>query len=373
MTGWFDHRASEAEHATAHLRNRVPPPGAGAGPRMLAATTSFCWATEPGPREACVELASAALAEGRLLEVDNAFLFVPPVGVLAFAERAEAVTHLEEGLANALRRGSLLAVAGMRLWLGLAGARELLEADQMPEPPAEAARYYYEATLELLVAEHRDEEALDVADVLQRRFGHVGNPATARWRSLRAPLRHRTGDTEGALADLAEELVLAEAWGAPGPIGRVRRIRGELLGDIDELREAVVILAGSTVRLEYGLALRAVGRKLRLDRRPTEAREPLREALAVAAACGADGLVEEIRAELRAAGVRPRTDTLAGPDALTPSERRIAELAAEGLTNRDIAQQLFVTPKTVEVHLSAVYRKLGITSRRGLPSAMAAV
>jgi DNA-binding NarL/FixJ family response regulator len=135
----------------------------------------------------------------------------------------------------------------------------------------------------------------------------------------------------------------------------------------------VAILAGSTVRLEYALALRALGRKLRLDRRPTEAREPLREALAVAAACGADGLVEEIRAELRAAGVRPRTDTLAGPDALTPSERRIAELAAEALTNRDIAQQLFVTPKTVEVHLSAVYRKLGITSRRGLPSVMAAV
>ena len=60
-----------------------------------------------------------------------------------------------------------------------------------------------------------------------------------------------------------------------------------------------------------------------------------------------------------------------GPGALTPSERRIAALAADGLTNRDIAQQLFVTPKTVEVHLSAVYRKLGIASRRALGSALA--
>jgi DNA-binding NarL/FixJ family response regulator len=94
--------------------------------------------------------------------------------------------------------------------------------------------------------------------------------------------------------------------------------------------------------------------------------------VSVAAACGAQGLVEEVRAELGAAGARPRTDALAGPGALTASERRVAELAATGVTNRAIAQQLFVTPKTVEVHLSAVYRKLGISSRRGLPGAMAA-
>jgi DNA-binding NarL/FixJ family response regulator len=160
--------------------------------------------------------------------------------------------------------------------------------------------------------------------------------------------------------------------GAPGPIGRVLRVRGELLADEVELREAVAVLAGSTVRLEHARALLALGRRMRLDRRPTEARAPLREALAVAAACGADGLVEEVRAELGAAGARPRTEALDGPGALTPSERRIAGLAAGGLTNRDIAQQLFVTPKTVEVHLSAVYRKLGIDSRRHLPTALAA-
>ena len=64
--------------------------------------------------------------------------------------------------------------------------------------------------------------------------------------------------------------------------------------------------------------------------------------------------------------------TLSGVDALTASERRVADMAREGLTNRQIAQALFVTPKTVEVHLSSVYRKLGIASRNELGGALGA-
>jgi DNA-binding CsgD family transcriptional regulator len=79
-----------------------------------------------------------------------------------------------------------------------------------------------------------------------------------------------------------------------------------------------------------------------------------------------------VRSELYASGATPRTTALHGVESLTASERRIAELAAEGQTNRDIAQVLFVTPKTVEVHLTNAYRKLGIRSRRELPSALAA-
>ena len=261
-----------------------------------------------------------------------------------------------------LRRGFLISILVRRGDLEEARrcSRAATSRRRRPRPPG----IFHQAKLELLAAEGRDAEALATAELLERGFAHVRNPATATWRSLRAPLRHRAGDVEGALADLDEELALARTWGAPGPIGRVLRIRGELLGDAAQLGEAVAILADSTVRLEHARALLALGRNLRLDRRPTEAREPLREALAVAAACGAPGLVAEVRAELGAAGVRPRNEALTGPGALTPSERRIAELAAGGLTNRDIAQQLFVTPKTVEVHLSAVYRKLGITSRR---------
>ena len=112
-------------------------------------------------------------------------------------------------------------------------------------------------------------------------------------------------------------------------------------------------------------------RILRHWRRPTDAREPLRRALELADACGAQPLVDAVRAEIYATGARPRTTALRGVLALTASERRVAGLAADGQTNRDIAQTLYVTPKTVEVHLSNAYRKLGIGSRRELARALA--
>ena len=73
---------------------------------------------------------------------------------------------------------------------------------------------------------------------------------------------------------------------------------------------------------------------------------------------------------MHAAGARPRSAARSGPGSLTPSERRVAKLAAEGRTNREIAQTLYVTPKTVEVHLSRAYRKLGVGSRRELLPAL---
>jgi DNA-binding NarL/FixJ family response regulator len=101
------------------------------------------------------------------------------------------------------------------------------------------------------------------------------------------------------------------------------------------------------------------------------AAEPLRAALALASVCGAPALADEVRSELYAAGARPRTDAQSGLASLTASERRVVDLAAGGETNRDIAQALFVTPKTVEVHLSNAYRKLGIRSRRELGRSLA--
>ncbi|UUY05498.1 helix-turn-helix transcriptional regulator [Svornostia abyssi] len=78
-----------------------------------------------------------------------------------------------------------------------------------------------------------------------------------------------------------------------------------------------------------------------------------------------------MRTELHAAGARPRSDALAGVEALTPSERRVVDLAAAGSANREIAQTLYVTPKTVEVHLTNAYRKLGVRSRRELSGVLA--
>ena len=148
---------------------------------------------------------------------------------------------------------------------------------------------------------------------------------------------------------------------------------GSILGTdgIEQLEEACSLLEGAPARLEQAKALAALGAATRRARKPTEAREPLRRALELADACGAQPLAAAVRAEIHATGARPRTTALRGVLALTASERRVADLAAEGQTNRDIAQTLYVTPKTVEVHLSNTYRKLGIASRRQLAGALA--
>jgi DNA-binding NarL/FixJ family response regulator len=111
---------------------------------------------------------------------------------------------------------------------------------------------------------------------------------------------------------------------------------------------------------ELGAALRRAGRR-------AEAREPLAEALELAARCGARPLAARAREELRATGARPRSEWRTGVEALTPSELRIVRLASEGRTNRAIAHELYVTLKTVEGHLSRAYAKLGIEGRADLP------
>jgi DNA-binding CsgD family transcriptional regulator len=119
-------------------------------------------------------------------------------------------------------------------------------------------------------------------------------------------------------------------------------------------------------RLERARAHAAAGAALRRAGRPVEARDPLRLAVDLARRCGAVELEKEALAELRAAGARPRRLLTSGAGALTPSERRVAELAAAGSLNREIADHLFVTISTVEFHLRRAYRKLGITSRSQL-------
>jgi DNA-binding CsgD family transcriptional regulator len=135
--------------------------------------------------------------------------------------------------------------------------------------------------------------------------------------------------------------------------------------------EAVEVLADSPAKLEHAKARAELGAALRRANRRAEAREQLRHAVELATICGAGPLVAHAETELLATGARPRRIFLHGVESLTPSERRVAEMAAEGPTNREIAQALFVTPKTVEVHLSSVYRKLGISSRSQLAEALA--
>ena len=122
--------------------------------------------------------------------------------------------------------------------------------------------------------------------------------------------------------------------------------------------------------MEHARALGDLGAALRRDNRRRDARAPLSESLALATACGAEPVAARARDELLAAGGRPRRTALRGPESLTASELRVAELAAAGRANREIAQELVVTVRTVEFHLSRAYVKLGVGSRDALPDAL---
>jgi DNA-binding NarL/FixJ family response regulator len=115
-----------------------------------------------------------------------------------------------------------------------------------------------------------------------------------------------------------------------------------------------------------------LGGAIRRGGSPRDAREPLRRSLELAEWCGASALARRATDELGATGEHPQRGDGEGADGLTPSELRAARMAAEGRSNRQIAQDLFVTTRTIEVHLTRAYRKLGIRSRRELADALAA-
>jgi DNA-binding CsgD family transcriptional regulator len=201
-------------------------------------------------------------------------------------------------------------------------------------------------------------------------------PSFLPWRSEAAMAQLALGDADAALALADEELALARAFGAPRALGIALRAAGVARGgDAGEslLREASSTLEDAGARLERARALTDLGALLRRRNRRREARDLLREALDIAHRAGARPLAARAETELRATGARPRRVMLAGVDSLTPSERRIAELAAQGLTNREIAQALFVTARTVEGHLTNVFRKLELESREEIAGAISAV
>jgi DNA-binding NarL/FixJ family response regulator len=174
--------------------------------------------------------------------------------------------------------------------------------------------------------------------------------------------------------ELADEL-MPYAWrlGTLSGISRVSRAKAATLEGIEEielLESAAALLENSPRRLERAHALVELGAALRRAGRRADAREPLRKAFKLARQLGAARIAKRANEELEASGEKVRRYTPIGVESLTPSERRVADLAASGMTNRQIAQSLFVTVKTVEAHLSAAYSKLDIRSRRELPAAL---
>ena len=228
----------------------------------------------------------------------------------------------------------------------------------------------------LLLAEGRPAEGLDCL----LRIGGISAAAGIdfsggfAWQSSAAIAASVGGDQALGAKLAAEALAHAQRLGAPRGIAHAQRAcgyaaRGEAA--IEHFHAAVRTLARSHPRLQHGYALVDLGAALRRARRRAEAREYLTAGLAFATSGGAHALAERARTELAAAGARTAAHTGTGLASLTPSERRVAELAAAGQSNRAIAHSLFVTVKAVEYHLANVYRKLHISGRGELAPLLA--
>jgi DNA-binding CsgD family transcriptional regulator len=201
------------------------------------------------------------------------------------------------------------------------------------------------------------------------------SPAVIPWRSDLALALAGSDRHDEAVQLAVTELRLAEHCDVDRARGYALRALGLLEGGqsgLEHLDAAVQAFARSPARLELGWANYELGSAFRRAKRRREARAPLDRALDIAMACGAELLGQHARQQLEALGARPRSVMLTGAESLTPSERRVCRLAAEGLKNTDIAQALFVSLKTVETHLRSSYRKLDISSRGELPQAVGA-
>ena len=201
----------------------------------------------------------------------------------------------------------------------------------------------------------------------------VSSPAVLAWRSEAALGLHLTGETGRARELIDTELEMSRAGGGPRPIGVSLRVSGLCRGGaagVAELRESVDVLQGSGANRELARSLTALGTALRREGHRRAARDPLEQSLAALQGSGAHGLIAQADTELRAAGGRGRLRDQSGAGALTASERRVAELAADGHTNRHIAGLLQISIKAVEWHLHQTYRKLAVKGRRQLSAAL---
>jgi DNA-binding CsgD family transcriptional regulator len=398
----------------------------GLGSEILLATMAHYKYRLGSARELAVDLARRALAPGNLL-ASGSIAFYYAVNVLPRAGLLdEGVSVYNQAVAQARRHGDIFNVAFMLSWRGrwqthrgdlraaVADLREAIELsvahgmlvsrpynigflayalleqgdvdeaarvidegdfpEQLPLDEVHLVGFRLARGRMRIVTgspEQGVEELLQIGETV--RLVPFDNPSSVPWRSLAAEGLRLLERNDEARALVHEELALARRWGDPHAIGAALRALGLVEGGkagFGLLREAVEVLADSEARLQHARALVDLGAALRRANQRTEARERLREGVDLARRVGALGLAARANDEIAATGARPRKVLRTGLDALTASERRVAQLAADGMSNKEIAQTLFVTIKTVEVHLSHAYRKLEISSRAELDSAL---
>ncbi len=398
-----------------------------AGERLVAALDA-AWALFDGSAGEAAVLAERALRDARIF-VEQAELLVPGevLRALILTDRLDAAQRvMDQALALAQQRGAMWELLGglylrghVALARGDLAAAEadvrqateiarlrgvmssaltltallvtiLLERGELQAAEAELdatgtasgavpAHAFFGALLlargRLRLAQGRPQQAAEDLVELQRRRECAGTDASPFMQTgvYAALALAALGEHEQA-RELAEAaLVHARRWGAPSVVSRALRALGLTRGGtvgLALLQEAATLLDGSPARLERAYALGELGAALRRANQRAQAREPLREALELARRCGATVLAKRAHDELLASGEKVRRYTPIGVESLTPSERRVAELAAAGMPNRQIAQTLFLTVKTIETHLGAAYDKLGIRSRRQLADAL---
>ncbi len=408
----------------------------GSVPHQCVSAAAYVGALANQPADQVADLALRAITAGTrpLPEPGDppwlpgdAFRHPSAVVTLLWAERYDAAQALADAAvaeAQASANGKILpAVLAQRAWLAFrrgdltaaeADARALLDAPGPSAPPLlrnrattvlvdvlvergdldEAERTLEPLTIDLpgtsqtpvilrhargrlRFAQNRFAEALgDFQAAGQIATGGLAlSPCYLSWRSEAALAALACGEHDTARRLSDEELELARSFGAPRTLGVALRAAGLVAGGQRGqalLREAIEVLTGPDTRLEHARTQADLGAFLRRNNHRLEARQHLRLAVDTAHHLGAEALALRAETELRATGARPRRAQLTGLEALTASERRIAELAAEGLTNREIAQTLFVTARTVEGHLTHVFYKLDVKTRTALPAALAA-
>lgn len=288
----------------------------------------------------------------------------------AAADAQTAIHGMEQGFHNLgplphailaqclLEQGDLEAAAS-----ALRAGEALLSPEEAPGPNAHhhladgqlhLVRADYAAALEMFLAAG---EAMVV-------YGR--NPTLIPWRSMAGIASHRLGDTARAAALIGEEVALTRDAGLAAPLGAALRARS-LIEDpersLTTLRAALAVLQDADAPLEHARVLTDLGAALRRAGQRVACRDPLRQAFDLAHRCGATGLEQRALEELLASGARPRRRATSGPDALTPSERRVATLAAHGLSTREIADALFLTRNTIAWHLRHIFRKLDVQTR----------